>query len=65
MLLTLRPAGCQSVPAVNRPSQAVSRKAKADNEKQFQTATKPFLAPSFEVDGKPGFRRIDRFFALD
>ena len=44
MLLTLRPAGCQSVPAVKRPSQGVSRKAKADNEKQFRTATKPFLA---------------------
>jgi len=47
MLLTPRPAGCQSVPAVKRPSQAVSRKAKADNEKQFQTATKLFLAPPF------------------
>jgi hypothetical protein len=65
MLLTLRPAGCQSVPAVKRPSQAVSRKAKADNEKQFQTATKPFLAPPLEVDAKAAFRRIDCFFALD
>jgi hypothetical protein len=29
MLLTLRLAGCQSVPAVERPSQGVSRKARS------------------------------------
>jgi hypothetical protein len=55
MLLTLRPAGCQSVPAVKRPSQGISRKAKADHEEQFQTATKPFLVPSFGSGRKASF----------
>jgi hypothetical protein len=59
MLLTLRLAGCQSVPAVERPSQESRGRQEAKNEKQIQTATKPFLAPSFGVNAKAASRRID------